>query len=323
MSKTMNRLLWMILLCVLFFSISFYITNREYVEHKYSDGSPDQYNSPSDFEGFDNETGTKNGCYIVPNYVHFIRFDQATFSFVDLVCVLAALKNQRPEKIFFHTNVPAFRGKYWEYLLGQKRFKDVLQLQFMEVPKHVFGQRFADGWVKFHAGDIARLKVLMKYGGIFLDNDSFIVKSLNEFRKFEMTLGWAKNGNLSNQVILANKNARFLREWLNSYKGAYNKKSWFYNAGIRPTQEILMKRPELIHREKKYLAEFYGIVENLYLLRNEKWKNHYAIHLLIRHQYMLKRNISAKATYPVVFDENNIKNYPISFRDMVASVYPL
>jgi hypothetical protein len=59
----------------------------------------------SSFEGFDNNTGTPDGKNIVPNYVHFIFYENSYITYVTAVCVLAAYKNQQPEKLFFHTNV--------------------------------------------------------------------------------------------------------------------------------------------------------------------------------------------------------------------------
>lgn len=159
-----------------------------------------QYGAPEDFEGFDNVSGTTNGCYIVPNIVHFIRFDQQKFTFIDNICVLAAFKNQKPERILFHTNLSNFTGKYWQVLLKVPGLKEKLFLKRMDVPESIFGQPLSRRFRNFHAGDVARLKVLMKYGGIFLDNDSYIVQSLNDFRRFEMTLGWREGGNISNQV---------------------------------------------------------------------------------------------------------------------------
>lgn len=78
-----------------------------------------------DFSGFDNETGTVDGHYVVPNYVHFVKFQYATFSLVHMVCVLAAFKHQKPDKLFFHTDVD-FYGKYWEVLLNTPGFKEVI-----------------------------------------------------------------------------------------------------------------------------------------------------------------------------------------------------
>jgi hypothetical protein len=68
---------------------------------------------PESFGGFNNETGTEDGTYLVP-IIHFLRFKQNNFTFVDAVCVLSAFKNHRPDKILFHTDVDSFVGPYWE-----------------------------------------------------------------------------------------------------------------------------------------------------------------------------------------------------------------
>lgn len=46
--------------------------------------------------------------------------------------------------------------------------------------------------------DIWRLQLLMHYGGIFLDNDVYVIKSLKKYLKYEMVVSWdqprKKNG---------------------------------------------------------------------------------------------------------------------------------
>jgi hypothetical protein len=44
----------------------------------------------SRFVGFNNETGTVNGKYIIPNIVHFLFFEESRITYVAAVCVLAA-----------------------------------------------------------------------------------------------------------------------------------------------------------------------------------------------------------------------------------------
>ena len=59
----------------------------------------------------------------------------------------------------------------------------------------------------------------MTYGGIYLDNDVYVVNSLNKYRKYEMTLGWEiVNKFIANQVIIANPHARFLKTFFDSFR---------------------------------------------------------------------------------------------------------
>ena len=60
---------------------------------------------------------------------------------------------------------------------------------------------------------------------------------------------------------MAHKNARFLRELLDTYK-VYNASQWYYNGGMRPTEDILYKRPELIHRVKLVFGVYMGMIVN-------------------------------------------------------------
>ena len=71
----------------------------------------------------------------------------------------------------------------------------------------------------FKRGDVVRLMILMTYGGIYLDNDVYVVNSLDKYRKYEMTLGLEQIGKvIGNQVIIANQHARFLKTFYDSYR---------------------------------------------------------------------------------------------------------
>ena len=45
----------------------------------------------------------------------------------------------------------------------------------------------------FHGGDLARIKIFMTYGGIYLDNDVYVIQNLDKYRKFECALNWQRN----------------------------------------------------------------------------------------------------------------------------------
>ncbi|XP_023716521.1 uncharacterized protein LOC111869318 [Cryptotermes secundus] len=266
------------------------------------------------FEGFNNETGTENGLYIVPNIIHFLRFKQKNFSFVDAVCVLSAFKNHRPDKIIFHTDVDKFVGPYWEKIKNTPGI--VYEIRNLTVPDKIFGQKFSKNYHLWHAGDVTRIRILMEYGGIFLDNDIYVVQNLSKFRKFEMAIGWDDNQCIGTQVLVANKDARFLRLWLESYREYYPDR-WYYNAGCKPTEEVLYKRPELVHRVK-LLFGVHMLVHNLYKTLWKDWRKQYSVHLLMRHRSYLDKEHLDK--WPV-FDENNIKDYPMTFGEMARDVY--
>lgn len=268
------------------------------------------------FEGFDNNTGTPDGTNIVPNYVHFIFFEKSYITYVTAVCVLAAFKNQRPDKIFFHTNVEEFTGPHW--LKIRDTLGSVLQIRHIDMPTTIFGQKLRKEWLPWHAGDVTRIRVLMQYGGIFLDNDSYIVRSLDVFRKYEMTIGITDFDYLGTQVFIAHKDARFLKLWLESYK-IYHPEDWYMNAGEKPMREILAFRPELVHTVKILLG-VHGLTDRLYTWDTwRNWRKYYSIHLVIR----LRRDVETWWHYlqwPSI-DETNICQYDKPFGEMAREVY--
>ena len=268
------------------------------------------------FEGFDNETGTRDGSFIVPNHIHFLFFNNNYIPYVHAVCVLAAFKNHRPEKIFFHTNVVEFTGEHW--LKIKNTLGSVLEIRNITLPKEIFGQKFSQNFHLWHAGDVTRIRILMKHGGIFLDNDSYVVRNLDIFRKYEMTIGITDGPYLGTQVLIANKDARFLKLWLESYR-EYNPDSWYYNAGQKPMREILIHKPELVHTVPTLLG-VHTLSERLYIWDSwENWRKYYSVHLIVRHRHYMD-TVWNYLRWPNL-DERNICNYPKPFGVMAREIY--
>lgn len=280
------------------------------------------WNQTLDFAALNlsNETGHPLGAYLVPNYVHFVYFGSTPINYVHLICILAAFKNQKPDRIFFHfDNTSTFSGKYWEILQKTRGFSEILFFNKVKLPNEVFGQTLNPTWRKWHGSDIVRIQMLMKYGGIYLDSDCYVVNSLDRYRKFEATVGWDEDQFLGNQVQIAHKDARFLKKYLYTYK-KYDSSKWYYNGGERPTKEILYKEPHLIHRVKELFGVDTKYIHNMFEIQWKDWRKMFVIHLLANHQYLLK-SLTPKAKFPVVFDEFNIAYYPVTFRDMAYDVY--
>jgi hypothetical protein len=268
------------------------------------------------FEGFDNETGTKDGSSIVPNYIHFLFFNASYIPYVHAVCVLAAFRNHRPEKIFLHTNVPEFTGMHWDKI--RTTLGSVLVVRNITLPTTIFGQNFSENYHLWHAGDVTRIYILMQHGGIFLDNDSYVVRSLDVFRKFEMTIGITDEYYLGTQVLIAHKDARFLKLWLECYRD-YNPDIWYYNAGQKPMREVLIYKPELVHTVHTLLG-VHTLSERLYIWDKwDSWRKYYTVHLIVRHRNYMD-TLWNNYWWPDL-DETNICDYPKPFGVMAREIY--
>lgn len=270
------------------------------------------------FDSFDNATGVND--FIVPNIIHFIRFRNFELGFVDYVVLKAAMRNHRPDKFYYHTDVKDAKceGKYWEWVKKDQELWSRIEVKYLELPTEIFGQKLSDGWGLFHGSDISRLRILKKYGGIYLDNDCFVIQSLDKYRKFECVVNWDENQFLGNQVIIANKNARILPQWLDTYK-EYHSDRWYYNGGERPTVEILYRHPELIHRVKGNFGADTGVSVSVYKNPQMDWRRLDIIHLLMGHRSYMDPNFNKTP----IFDENNIRTYPYPFGEMAREVLDL
>ena len=99
-------------------------------------------------EGFSNVLGVDR--FIVPNIIHFIRFNQTEYSLIDYVIIKAAMRNHRPEYFFIHTDVPGpgnFTGRYWSLIKEDYELWSRIRLLHLEAPSEIFGQQIKPSWI--------------------------------------------------------------------------------------------------------------------------------------------------------------------------------
>ncbi|XP_010529291.1 PREDICTED: uncharacterized protein At4g19900 [Tarenaya hassleriana] len=94
-----------------------------------------------------------------------------------------------------------------------------------DTPTHIFASVWFD-WrkTKFyptHYSELVRLAALYKYGGVYLDSDVIVLRSLSSLRN---TLGMEDGGSLNGAVMAFDKKSPFLLECLNEYYMTYDDK---------------------------------------------------------------------------------------------------
>lgn len=181
--------------------------------------------------------------------------------------------------MFLHSDLPELGGRYWLHLQSLTFPNTTLELKHFSRPTHAFGQPLSS---IYHASDVARIQILIENGGIYLDTDMMVVRSLDRFRHFEMAVGWPEKEYLGSQILVAHKDARFLKLWQNCYR-RYHPREWYFNAGQLPTELILDHNPSLVHRVP-YLFGVENLAAQLYGgAKWPQWRHMFAIHLLSRH----------------------------------------
>ena len=66
-----------------------------------------------------------------------------------------------------------------------------------------------------------------------------MVQNLDRFRKFEAVIGLENDEQIGNQIIIANKNARLLPLWLDTYK-VYKSNLWY-------EQNVTVRQPPTLN----------------------------------------------------------------------------
>ncbi|CAN8030713.1 unnamed protein product [Ixodes persulcatus] len=254
---------------------------------------------------------SEDGTYIVPNIVHFIRLGNASLQFVEVVCLRAAWLQQRPDHLIIHCDEcnATVNSPLW-YLI-----RDIpdLVLEPAKRPTEIFDVKFSS---LQHASDVVRAQVLMKYGGIYLDSDAYLVRNLNHYRRYELSMGWSPGEFVGTQVIVAHKNARYLRLWYESYR-LYRPSIWYWNAGELPTRKFLSLRPDLVNRVETDFGVTEDVAITLYLECNDKWRNFSAFHLFFRHR---RRMVPSDFKRHKAVTLQTLPNYDKNFGQMARLV---
>ena len=156
----------------------------------------------------------------IPKTLHYfwgMSPDGKPWSLVHYVCVKSAIERIRPDRTFIYYEYPP-SGPWW------RKTRAIAQPVRISAPRRVFGRPLNH---PAHRADVARLDVLLKQGGIYLDVDVLVHEAFDHLLDHSAVLGQEGVGGehgLGNAVILAEPGAPFLRRWHEEYR-------WFRSAG--------------------------------------------------------------------------------------------
>ncbi|KAH7975481.1 hypothetical protein HPB52_002112 [Rhipicephalus sanguineus] len=261
---------------------------------------------PKSFYDTDGYTGYSYD--IVPDIVHLVRYNQTDVNFVDVLSFRSMYINHRPKKIYVHCSPCGFTGNYTRLLAG-------INFTFISTvfPQKIFNIAIQE---RYHSTDVARLRVLLRYGGIYLDRDVFVVQSLRRYLRYEATISCPTGASLGNMVMIFHKNSRFLRLYLNTYR-QLNDSVWYYNAGVVPTVALIEPHAHLVNRVKYGLETGMDMLGVLYEPHAYPyWRNAFAVHLLAFHRAESPHDPLRNAD----LNETNIRDLDNAMGQMARSV---
>ncbi|KAL4224959.1 hypothetical protein ACF0H5_015655 [Mactra antiquata] len=218
------------------------------------------------------------GSNRIPNVAHYVWYKRGEMSFIAFLSMLSVVRFVRPCVILIHGELPY--GRYWDAITYF--YPNFVHIK-RDIPTHVFGTKLTH---TSHPSDIMRIETLIEYGGIYLDMDMVLVRSIDSLINFPFVLSSQKFGIFGSAFIMSEINATFLHLWMNEYRIDYRPNSNIYNA-MFATRKLAKKKEHkhLIHVEPFTISRPYGM--SRYSIYNStkatyNWSHIYGIHTFIR-----------------------------------------
>ncbi|XP_002122051.2 uncharacterized protein LOC100184557 [Ciona intestinalis] len=210
----------------------------------------------------------------IPNIIHFIWFGCRRFKVHNYISIFSAYEYQEPDLILFHTNCEP-NGTYWEAL--KQTIDSKLKIVKRSPPTTIWGHPVQK---VEHQSDVARLEILLETGGIYMDDDVVVLKSLDSLRNNEMVLGEENYDALANSIIMASPNSWFLKKWFTYYKD-FNDTKWSESSCFVPWS-LWHLFPSTINVVKERMLR--PNWEEIKFLYHElwDWRDNYTVHLYSR-----------------------------------------
>lgn len=203
----------------------------------------------------------------IPRIFHFVfglRPQTEPFHLMHYLCIASCLAVNKPDAVMFHYHHLPW-GPWWDLIAPS------LQLKKIEPDKFISAFSYTDesiGQYRYaHLADIARLEILIKYGGIYADIDTLFINELPDSffeQKFIMgreKIDWtaaaarAAGGSLCNAWMMGEQGAEFAKLWLARTYECFDG-SWSGHSTYLPYR-LSQEHPEWVHVEPESSFFFY------------------------------------------------------------------
>jgi hypothetical protein len=173
----------------------------------------------------------------IPRILHYCfgfrqDFGGKPFRLSHYVCIRSAIEKLKPDQVnLYYEFEPS--GPWWDLIKG-----DINPVP-ITAPREIFGRPLAH---PAHRSDITRLEMLIEHGGIYLDADVFVHRSMDALLGHSTVIGREgaeEDGKLCNAVLLAEPGAPFLRRWYEEYRdfrGTGPGLHWNEHSVVRPAR---------------------------------------------------------------------------------------
>lgn len=229
----------------------------------------------------------------IPRLFHFVfglRPQTEPFHLMHFLCIASCIDVNKPDSVIFHYQHLPW-GPWWDIIAPS------LQLRKIKPDKFISSFSYSNPTINqyryAHLSDIARLEILIQYGGVYADIDTLFINELPEsFFEYEFVMGMEKvdwttaaaqaaGGSLCNAWMMGVPDSDFAKLLLartyDSFDGTWSAHSTFL------PYRLSREHPEWIHIEPQHSFFFYDWtregISGIFEKSLPKMDNVYSIHL--------------------------------------------
>jgi mannosyltransferase OCH1-like enzyme len=230
----------------------------------------------------------------IPNIIHFIYLKGIDFQLHHYLAIKSAKCIMNWDKIFIYNDSEPENNIWWK-LTKQLDNVNIINI----IPPAYINKTYL--LYKQHIADIMRLEILKMFGGIYFDLDMLTYKNFQNLLlqikpENEIMLCRENNQRISNSMIAAIPNSKFINEWIDEYHTNYGNKDIDFWGGLsveKPNQ-LSKKYKDIIILDSNTFLPFDYFHTDFFTKNtsNIDYTNTYGIHLWDTEQQ--KRNILPK-----------------------------
>ena len=239
------------------------------------------------------ENELKYGESDIPNQWHQIWFGcTREFTWEMLITIFGLVRFSDFGHLWFHTDCEPINSEFW--LLAKCILAEKLTIvKLLEPPKTIFGRKLH---AVHHKSDVYRLAILIKYGGVYIDDDIVAFRELKDLYKEKRVILAIESGmSISNGYIMSPKQSNFMLFWLQEYREFTS-----VGSGLNKWGRFSVLNPWALHKQlgNDYVKTFNGDMVRPAWYEHDKmfrgyynWSESYNIHLSPRAwwKYKVKR----------------------------------
>jgi hypothetical protein len=214
----------------------------------------------------------------VPNVLHYSLSCPGNFDFFKYLSVKSGHDRMRPDAIYVH--IIGDCDEIPPYL--QRAIDEFKVILVAARPVDAIFDRPVNGLT--HKSDVVRMETLIRFGGVYIDFDVYVLQSLDVFYDDETTSALENDHGLNTGILIAKRCSRFLRKWYNRWVD-FNDNNWGYHP-INLPYEMWKEDPSFMRAEWETLPSDWPRPFDMLLLPTPPdpayWKPIRAIHSFIR-----------------------------------------